>query len=424
MKKTGVRIVVLLLAMVMLLSVLMPAMTTLAGAVTAGEIQDMKDNLSDVQGQKKELEEKLEEIRTDKEATEEKVALLQDQILLTEQQIYESQKLLDNYDQQIEDKQAEISQLEEQEAKQYEEFYAQTRWMEENGGASYLSIIFQASSFSELLDYLMLITDIMNYSDKIITQLEDTQAQLAQARDELQTARDDQAATQAQMESAKADLTSQKAQADQYYDQLLSDEKSTDSKVADLAADLEDIEADLKDAEQKYKEQLAAAQAQKPSGGGNSSSGNSGGSSGGTVLDPTGTWYWPLPGYYYISSVYGGRYSPITGAWETHRGADVPAPGGTPVQAASAGVVTTAKHGPSYGNYCVIYHGNGYATLYAHMQSLPNVSVGDVVSGGQVIGYVGSTGDSTGNHLHFELTINGSLANALDLYPNLSFSGL
>lgn len=417
MKKTGVRIFVLLLAAVMLLSVLMPTMSMLAGAVTAGDIQDIKDNLSDVKDQKADLEKQLDQLQGDKEATEKKLSLLQDQILLTEQQIYESQKLLDNYDQQISDKQSEITKLEEQEDKQYEEFYAQTRWMEENGGTSVISVLFQASSFSELLDHLMLVTDIMNYNDRIITQLEKTQADLAQARDELQSARDGQAATQSQLESAKADLTSQKAAADQYYDQLLSEEKDYNSKVADLAADLEDIEADLKDAEQKYQEQLNAAQ--KPSTGGGSSTGG-----GGSVVDPTGTWYWPLPGYYYISSVYGGRYNPIYGTWETHRGADVPAPGGTPVQAASSGVVTTAKRGPSYGNYCVIYHGNGYATLYAHMQSLPNVKAGDVVSAGQVIGYVGSTGDSTGNHLHFELTINGSLANALDLYPNLSFSGV
>ncbi|OUN26010.1 M23 family metallopeptidase [Pseudoflavonifractor sp. An85] len=424
MKKTGIRICVLLLAVVMLLSVLMPAMSTLAGAVTASDIQDIKDNLSDVKSQKESLETQLEEIRNDKEATEEKVGLLQEQILLTEQQIYESQKLLDNYDQQIADKKAEISKLEEQEASQYEEFYTQTRWMEENGGTSVISVLFQASSFSELLDTLMLVTDIMNYNDRIITQLEQTQADLAQARDELQTARDDQAATQAQMESAKADLTSQKSEADKYYQQLVADEKDYDSKVADLAADLEDIQADLKDAEEKYQQQLEEAQkpSPPPSNGGGNGGGSTGG--GGSVVDPTGTWYWPLPGYYYISSVYGGRYNPISGVWETHRGADVPAPGGTPIQAASSGVVTTAKHGPSYGNYCVIYHGNGYATLYAHMQSLPNVSVGDVVSAGQVIGYVGSTGDSTGNHLHFELTINGSLANALDLYPNLSFSGI
>lgn len=419
MKKTGVRIFVLLLAAVMILSVLMPAMTTLAGAVTAGDIQDMKDSLQDVEGRRSELEEKLEALQDDKDAAEEKVALLQEQILLTEQQISDSQKLLDSYDQQIADKQSEIAQLEEQEDQQYEEFYAQTRWMEENGSASFISIIFQASSFSELLDYLMLVTDIMNYNDRIITQLEETQAQLAQARDELQAARDGQAATQAQLESAKAALTSQKADADRYYQELLSSEESYNSEVAQLQAEEERIQADLKEAQKKYEEQLAA-QTPKPAPG-------TGGSVSNPVVDPSGNWYWPLPGHYYISSVFGGRYSPITGAWETHTGTDVPAPGGTPIQCAKDGIVTTVvpeSAGSSYGNYCIVYHGNGYATLYAHMRSTPNVSVGQSVSAGQVIGYVGTTGSSTGNHLHFELRINGQRASALDLYPNLSFSGL
>lgn len=423
MKKTGVRIFVLLLAAVMILSVLMPAMTTLAGAVTAGDIQDYKDSLQDVQDKKGELEDKLDALQDDKDAAEEKLSLLQEQILLTEQQIGDSQKLLDSYDQQIADKQSEITQLEEQEDQQYEEFYAQTRWMEENGGTSFISIIFQASSFSELLDYLMLVTDIMNYNDRIITQLEETQSQLAQARDDLQAARDSQAATQAKLESAKADLTSQKADADQYYQELLNSEESYNSEVAQLQADEDQIQADLKEAQKKYDEQLAAQQkpTTPPSTGGST---GGGGSSSNPVVDPSGNWYWPLPGYYYISSVFGGRYHPITGVWETHTGTDIPAPGGTPIQCAKDGIVTTSQYNPSYGNYCIIYHGNGYATLYAHMRALPSVKVGESVTAGQVIGYVGTTGSSTGNHLHFELRINGQRASALDLYPNLSFSGL
>ena len=422
MKKTGVRIFVLLLAAVMILSVLMPAMTTLAGAVTAGDIQDYKDSLQAVQDKKGELEDKLDALQDDKDAAEEKLSLLQEQILLTEQQIGDSQKLLDSYDQQIADKQSEITQLEEQEDQQYEEFYAQTRWMEENGGTSFISIIFQASSFSELLDYLMLVTDIMNYNDRIITQLEETQSQLAQARDDLLAARDGQAATQAKLESAKADLTSQKADADQYYQELLNSEESYNSEVAQLQAEEDQIQADLKEAQKKYDEQLAAQKPTTPPSTGGSTGG--GGSSSNPVVDPSGNWYWPLPGYYYISSVFGGRYHPITGAWETHTGTDIPAPGGTPIQCAKDGIVTTSQYNPSYGNYCIIYHGNGYATLYAHMRALPSVKVGESVTAGQVIGYVGTTGSSTGNHLHFELRINGQRASALDLYPNLSFSGL
>ena len=429
---------VLLLAVVMLLSVLMPAMTTLAGAaVTQQDIDNYKSSLQDVQGQRSELQKKLDALQDDKEATQEKLALLQEQILLTEQQIGESQKLLDSYDQQIEDKKAEITKLEEQEDQQYDEFYTQTRWMEENGGASFISIIFQASSFSELLDYMMLVTDIMNYNDKIITQLEKTQADLAQARDDLQSARDDQAATQKQLESAKTDLDKQKEEADKYYQQLLEDEKSYNSEAAKLQSEEADIRKDLADAQEKFDKQKEEAKKPDPtptpappSGGGSTGGGGNtggGGGSTGPVVDPSGNWYWPLPGYYYISSVFGGRYHPITGVWETHTGTDIPAPGGTPIQCAKDGVVTTVRpesFGSSYGNYCIVYHGNGYATLYAHMQSTPNVTEGQSVSAGDVIGYVGTTGSSTGNHLHFELRINGQRASALDLYPNLSFSGL
>lgn len=417
---------VLLLAVVMLLSVLMPAMTTLAGAaVTQQDIDNFKSSLQDVQDRRSELQDKLDDLKGDKKAAEEKLELLQEQILLTEQQISESQKLLDSYDQQIEDKKAEITKLEEQEDQQYDEFYTQTRWMEENGGASFISIIFQASSFSELLDYMMLVTDIMNYNDKIITQLEQTQADLAQARDDLQSARDDQAATQKQLESAKTDLDKQKEEADKYYQQLLKDEKSYNSEVAQLQAEEDQIQADLKEAQKKYEEQLAAQQkpTTPPSTGGST---GGGGSSSNPVVDPSGNWYWPLPGYYRISSWFGGRYDPFTGEWTSHTGTDIPAPGGTPIQCAQDGVVTTVRSesfGSSYGNYCIVYHGNGYATLYAHMLYAPNVTEGQSVSAGDVIGYVGSTGNSTGNHLHYELRINGSRADVLDLYPNLSFYG-
>lgn len=431
---------VLLLAVVMLLSVLMPAMTTLAGAaVTQQDIDDFKSSLQDVQDRKSELQKKLDDLKGDKEAAEEKLELLQEQILLTEQQISESQKLLDSYDQQIEDKKAEITKLEEQEDQQYDEFYTQTRWMEENGGASFISIIFQASSFSELLDYMMLVTDIMNYNDKIITQLEQTQADLAQARDDLQSARDDQAATQKQLETAQADLNNQKEEADEYYQQLLKDEESYNSEVAQLQSEEEDIRADLADAQEKYDKQLEEAKKPDPTptptppsnggstgGGGNNSGGSGGGSSTGPVVDPSGNWYWPLPGYYRISSWFGGRYDPFTGEWTSHTGTDIPAPGGTPIQCAQDGVVTTVhaeSYGSSYGNYCIVYHGNGYATLYAHMLYTPNVTQGQSVSAGDVIGYVGSTGNSTGNHLHYELRINGNRADVLDLYPSLSFYG-
>ena len=419
MKKKTMRIVVVVLAVVMALSVLAPAVTVLAGAVTQSEINDIKNDLNDIANQKEEMEEKLDSIRDDVSQAKQQIELVQGQIILTEAEIAESQSLLNQYDTQIAEKEGEIAQLEEQEAAQYEEFYAQTRWMEETGSASYISILFQASSFSQLLDYFMLITDIMDYSDKIIKDLEATQAQLAQVKEELQISRDEQAQVQASLEGKKAELETRKAEANTLYSQLSAQESEYAAKAQQLADDEAEIQRELDQAEELYQKQLEDLQQQQNQNNGN----NSGSNSGGSNVVNSGGWHWPLPGRYYISSVFGGRYSPINGNWESHTGADIPAPGGTPIQSAKAGVVTTAKYNVSYGNYCIVSHGNGYATLYAHMSSLA-VSAGQTVSAGQVLGYVGSTGDSTGNHLHFELRINGSRYDALDLYPNLNFTGV
>ena len=166
MNKKTQRIIVIVLAAVLLLSLLASALAAIAYAdVTKQDIQNIKDNLSDIQAQKKEVQKKLDSIRNDLSKAKEQVELIQGQVLLTEEEINTSQALLDQYDLQIAQKEAEIHTLEQQEEEQYQEFYRQVRWMEETGGTSYLSILFEASSFSEMLDYAMLITDIMDYSN-------------------------------------------------------------------------------------------------------------------------------------------------------------------------------------------------------------------------------------------------------------------
>lgn len=130
--------------------------------------------------------------------------------------------------------------------------------------------------------------------------------------------------------------------------------------------------------------------------------------SGMTATYGSGEWMWPVPGYTYVSR------------WMSsyHKGADICAPYGTPIYAADSGVVVTAGYHYSYGNYVIIDHGNGWRTLYGHMSSL-GCSVGQAVQRGQVIGYVGSTGNSTGNHCHFEMYQNGTLVSARNFFGNM-----
>ena len=130
--------------------------------------------------------------------------------------------------------------------------------------------------------------------------------------------------------------------------------------------------------------------------------------------------YWPVPGFYRLTSGFGWRTHPVYGTRKHHNGTDIAAPGiyGTPIYAAKSGVVITSTKVSSYGNYVVVSHSDGYQTLYAHM-SKRAVSVGDVVKQGDILGYVGATGVVTGTHLHYEVWYDGERTDAELYYPNL-----
>ena len=410
MNKKTQRIIVIMVAAALLLSVMLPVLSVFAQAgVTKSDIQNIKNELSDIQAQKKEAEDRLKSIRNDLSKAEEQVELIQNQVLLTEQEINASQAMLDQYDSQIAVKESEIAELERQEEEQYQEFYQQVRWMEETGGVNYLSILFEANSFADMLDQAMLIGDIMEYSNGIIEKLKATQRDLDMAREALQTDRDAQALVQQDLEAKRDELENKRSQAQQLLNQIAASESEYAKEAKELADSEAKINKELKDAERKYAAQLAALEAQQNA----------------NINMTSGDWYWPLPGRYKISSLFGGRIDPINGRRDNHTGNDIPAPGGTPIYAAKDGVVTTVntnKNASSYGYYCIISHGSGYATLYAHQNQVPIVQEGQTVSKGQVIGYVGTTGRSTGNHLHFELRINSVRNDVLKLYPGMTFT--
>ncbi len=383
------RILSACLAAAMLVTALLPA-----GAVTQSDIQAIRDRLDAAVAQKEEAEERLAAIQGDMAQAEEQAGLIQTQVLLCEQQVNAGRELLAQLDGRIEENQRRVSELEAQEAAQLEEFYRQVRWLEETGEASFLSVLFEANSFADLLDYALLVTDVMEYSDRIVERLQATQEELNSAREDLQASRDQQAQVQSELEASLAELRDKKAQAEALLAQLAASENEYVQRAAQLAADEAEMERELKEAEAKWAQQIAAGGA-------------------------SGDWYWPVPGYYGITSYFGGRY--LNGRWDNHTGTDIGVPQGVEIHAAQSGVVTLSRYNSSYGNYCIISHGNGRATLYAHQSQLPLVKAGDTVEKGQVIGYVGNTGNSFGAHLHFELRVNGVRDDVLKLYPNLNF---
>ena len=367
-----------------------------AQAVTQADIDAMKDDLANIADQIDQLEDQLAQVQTDKAKALEQKRLLDEQIALITRQIADTDAVLAEYDGLIAAKEAEIADIEAKEQAQYELFCAQVRSMEERGTVSYLSILFDSSDFTELLDRAMMIGEIMDYNNEIIDLLLDTRAQLQTAKEELEGERADQQAIRDQQAANQAELEVQQAEAAALAQKLIDQESEYEAAVQALEEEDARIEQEMKDAQR----QLAAQNA--------------------GIVSETG-WYWPVPGFYTLTSGFGWRTHPVYGTQRYHNGTDIGGAGinGTAIGAAKSGVVTTSKYSSSYGNYVVVSHSDGYQTLYAHMSSRA-VSEGDVVEQNQVIGYVGTTGSSTGNHLHLEFRVNGSRQDALSYYPALA----
>ena len=299
--------------------------------------------------------------------------------------------------------------------------------MEENGNVSYWSILFKANSFSDLLDRINMIQEIAAADQEMLAQLQAIAEQIESERAELEEGRAAQEEVKAQLTESQAELESQRSESDALIAELSSDT----AEMQALFSQYEQLEADLLSQiatmEQQYtqtlqQEQAAAAAAaannnnntggSTPSGGGSTPSGGGSTPSGGGGVPSgggSGGFINPTPGAY-ISCAYGPRTHPVTGNYSFHNGIDLACASGTPIYAAKSGTVTAATYNSVYGYYVTINHGDGYSTLYGHMTHYV-VSAGQYVSQGQVIGYVGSTGLSTGPHLHFTIFYNGSTVN-------------
>lgn len=396
--KASKRVVTILLALVMALTLIgltNPELSERALAVTPQDIENMRQELEDIADKIDELDDKLKSLQNDKEKALEQKEYLDQQIALLSQQIAETDAIIANYDELIQTKQAEIAELQAKEQAQYELFCARVRAMEEQGTVSYFSILFNSSSFSELLDNVMLMGEIMDYDNGVIEKLQATRAQLETAKTELEGEQAEQQALRDEQAAIRANLQLQEDKAAELVAQIQAQTAEYEAARQELKEEDARIEQEIKDAQR----QMAAENA--------------------GIISESG-WYWPVPGYYTLTSGFGWRIHPIYGTRRYHNGTDIGGAGigGTPIGAAKTGVVTTSKYSSSYGNYVVVSHSGGYQTLYAHMRSRA-VSEGDIVTQGQTLGYVGTTGASTGNHLHYEVWYNGVRTDAEQYYSNL-----
>ncbi len=376
------RAVVLLLALAMFLPLTGPGMVLETSAVTQAEIDALKGNAGKLAEQKKDIQAQLKAVQADKSSALKKKELLEDQIDLIRQEIANINEQIAMYDQLIAEKTVELEQAEADEKAQFDLFCQRMRHMEEQGETSYWSILFASGDFSELLDNYMMIEEIIQYDNQVIDSLVSLQEKVSNDRTALEEAQSEQEAAKAQQMAAQDELKAQEDEVDKLIAEISAQEDLLEEMEEELNKAAKALDAQIKAKEREYAAQVA------------------------NVPSESG-YLWPLPGgYNTISSLAGGRIHPVTGKPGNHAGIDIPAPSGTNIYAAKSGVVIHAAKGTgsswSYGNYVIVSHSDGTSTLYAHMSRI-GCKEGQTVKQGDVVGYVGTTGRSTGNHLHFEV---------------------
>ena len=374
-----------------------------AGAASA-EIQKYKEKISALSEKQDELWHRIGDIDSEKAATLDGKKELDALITATSEKAQAAQALQEVLGQQISDTAAEIERLESEKAETMEKMKVRMRANQDSGKAGYLQLICGSVGIGDFLSRLERVNTVLEFDKNTAESLEKKAAELAERKSELEEAEDMQTQLLAEL---NADIEKNKqlaAAAEAYYVKLSADSEALRRESEKAKASEEALNAEL---ERLLKESSA------PSGG--SGGGTGGGADGGTGGSPSagsGKFIYPLPVGGYISC----RFGDPDPNGAPHWALDVAIAAGTPVYAAADGKVLVAKWHDSYGNFVLIDHGGGYSTLYAHFSSIA-VSTGQSVSAGQVIGYVGTTGFSKGNHLHFEFRVNGQKKNPLDYVP-------
>ena len=379
-------------------------------ALSSDEIQEQIDALEEqneqIQAQIEELEQQkqdnyseMEEVVREKSNIDEQIALLNAQIMVTEEQVSAYAVL-------ISDKQAEFDEAQAHFEELNEKNRERIRAMEENGAVSYWSVLFKANSFSDFLDRLNMIQEIAAADKRRLEEMNQAALELSQAREELVVQKEALEQTKLGLDEAKVVLDEKRQQSNSLLADLVARGEEYQLLLDEGEALLEEKLQELAEKEVEYTEALqreweAAHPPTLPE------------SSGGSVDAPVSDGDWVVPcSYVYVSSPFNpNRVHPILGYARPHNGIDLAANLGNPVYATRSGSVTVADYeGDGAGNYVFINHGDGFSSVYMHMDYYI-VGVGEYVSAGEVIGYVGTTGLSEGPHLHFGIAYNGSYVN-------------
>ena len=409
-RKLLVSIMAGILAAIMVLSLILSILPMTASALSSSEIQNQIDELEEEQAK---LQEQMDELKIQMEQNKDEMAdivaqksNIDQQIALLSAKIGSINEQIDAYNVLIADKQEELDAAEKRLAELNEKNKERIRAMEENGSLSNWSVLFKANSFSDFLDRLSMIEEIAASDRRRIKEMSDAAVEVAEAKQTLSDEKAGLEVTKTELTDAYAEMGEKRAESDLLLQELVKEAQRLDNdffdyeqKTEELLAELGQAQEDLEDA--KYQEWLATSES--------TNSSSQGG--GGDYSPPASSGGWMIPcNYIYLSSAYGWREPPAEGASSFHGGVDLAGDEGTPIYATRSGYVYRTGYTEYNGYYVGIDHYDGFASAYLHL-TYYIVDVGDYVSQGQVIGYMGSTGVSTGPHLHFTIYYNGNTVN-------------
>lgn len=379
------------------------------------EINEWKDKKEEIDAQIKEIEgqisdnmDQMEEIVAQKNLIDQKVFLLYQQVENINDQIAAYGDLIANKQEELDRATARYQELN---IKNKERIRA----MEENGSLSYWSVLFKANSFSDLLDRLNMINEIAAADQRRLAELNEAAQLVEAAKTEIEADKLEAEESRKELDAALAELDVARLEAEELLNQLVATGEEyqrlldeAEERESEASATIDELEYAYDEAkEREYQEWLAAQPKPEPPTGGIAGAPNN--------VDGV-TWLIPV-NYTRFSSPFGYRIHPVYGDWRFHYGVDLSAPQGTPIIASRSGQVTTATYDSSSGYYVSINHLDGFSTRYLHMTHYI-VEPGEYVVAGQIIGYCGSTGTSTGPHLHFSVYYNGTAVNPA-LYINI-----
>ena len=388
-----------------LLSVAVAMTMTLSTVMTplaaSSSVSDLRQKLQEQQAELEKVNQQLKETQSTKadaqalkQQLEQQKSLLLGQIANLTEQIGKLDNDIVNKQDEIAQKQQEVDQKQAEYDQRWEDFKGRMKAMQRLNDGGSIALLSSATNLYQLLTFATTLEQIVSKDEQICQQLEDEHTQLEQQKAELEQAKAD-------LEATKADYESQKAALDSKTSELAQNISQTNASISEAEAEEQALKEAQIEANKRVDE--AAKELDAALNAANQAYGNA-------SIQCSLDFGRPLATYKYVSCYFGGN---------GHRGTDYAAPGGTSIYAVTGGVVTAAAYHYSWGYYVQVYHGkddngNSYSTLYAHMNSAPIVSVGQTVSKGQTLGYVGSTGNSTGNHLHLEMKVNNVLVNVMN----------